>query len=61
MAELPQAKKKTPETALPEKKPFVALPPKPFVNNNPQFNKFWSKWKSGWGHPVIRKYAARSR
>jgi hypothetical protein len=35
--------------------------PKPFVNNNPQFNKFWSKWKSWGGHPVVRKHAARSR
>ena len=59
MAESSEPQKKAPVTPLPEKKPFVS--PKPLVNNNPQFNKFWSKWKSGGGHPVIRKHAARSR
>lgn len=59
MAEAKEPQKKLPENPLPEKKPFV--PPKPFVYNNPQFNKFWSKWKSGGGQPVIRKHAARSR
>ncbi len=61
MAESSQAEKKTPVTPLPEKKPFVGLPPKPFVNTNPQFNKSGFKWKSGGGHPVVRKHAARSR
>lgn len=38
MAESTEPQKKLPENPLPEKKPFV--PVKPFVNNNPQFNKF---------------------
>jgi hypothetical protein len=43
---------------LPEKKPFVQ--PKPFVNNNPSFNKSWFGWKSGGNKPAILKHS-RSR
>ena len=38
MTEAKEPQKKLPENPLPEKKTFV--PPKPFVHNNPQFNKF---------------------
>ncbi len=62
MAEAKEPQKKLPENPLPEKKPFVPIvQPKPFVYNNPQFNKFWSKGKSWGGQPAIRKHAARSR
>ena len=61
MAESTEPQKKSPVAPLHEKKPFVGIQKTPFVHNNPQFNKFWSKWKSGGGHPVIRKHAARSR
>jgi len=37
MADSSKPEKKTPLTPSPEKKPFV--PPKPFVNTNPSFNK----------------------
>ncbi|MEI6119414.1 MAG: hypothetical protein WCP92_09865 [bacterium] len=41
MAEAKEPQKKLPENPLPEKKPFVPIvQPKPFVYNNPQFNKF---------------------
>lgn len=47
---------------LQEKKPFVAIPKtNPFMHNNSSFNKSWFKWRSGGGHPVVRKHAARSR
>lgn len=58
MADSSKPQKKTPVTPLPEKKPFV--PPKPFVNNNPSFNKSWFGWK-WWGNkPAILKHS-RSR
>ena len=55
------------EKPLPEKKPFVNEPGKPFINNNPSFNRPWYWWwkfagnGSGWARPTIRKHAARSR
>lgn len=55
------------EKPLPEKKPFVNEPGKPFINTNPAFNSHWyGSWKfggkgSGWARPAIRKHAARSR
>ena len=39
MVKTSQPEKKTPVIPVPEKKPFVALPPNPFVNINSQFNK----------------------
>ena len=71
MAEALDAQKKpvdpSQDKPLSEKKPFVNEPGKPFINTNPSFNKPWYGWwkfnggRSGWGHPVIRKHAARSR
>lgn len=61
MAEVKEPQKKLPDNPLLEKKPFVAISRNPFANNNPSFNKFWSKWRSGGGRPAIRKHAARSR
>lgn len=61
MTESSEVKKEVPTIAPQNKAPLRNPPPKSFGNNNPVFNKFWSKWKWWWGPQAIRKHAARSR
>ncbi len=62
-SELPKKPVNPPkDKPLQEKKPFVGIPKtNPFTHNTPSFNTSWFKWRSGGGHPAIRKHAARSR